>query len=260
MPLLFKENFENGFNRWQTTDPDAAEPSWKIIDADPKAITRCASPATSKYQPPYRSPLSIALLKDVKVGDFELTVRVQNTNKTAGPHRDLCIFWGYQDPSHFYYVHFGAKADPHACQIFIVNDAPRTMITVEQAKGTPWTDGWHDVKVVRRVDDGTMEVYFDDMKKPLMTAQGQDVQWGQVGIGTFDDHGNFDDVVLRGKLERRSDEAFNRIDVIEARSAIRACRCMAATSPCCRLRSTITLAARGRRRRRCRRRPAAFGR
>ena len=103
--------------------------------------------------------------------DFELTVRVQNTNKKAGRHRDLCIFWGYQDPNHFYYVHIGAKADPHACQIFIVNDAPRTMITVDQAKGTPWTDGWHDVKVVRRVDDGTMEVYFDDMKKPYMTAK-----------------------------------------------------------------------------------------
>ena len=139
---------------------------------------RCACTGTSKYQPPHRSPHSIALLKDVVVGDFELTVRVQETNVTAGPHRDLCIFWGYQDPSHFYYVHFGAKADPHACQIFIVNDAPRTMITVDQAKGTPWTEGWHTVKVVRRVEDGTMKVYFDDMEKPLMTAKRQDVHLG----------------------------------------------------------------------------------
>jgi hypothetical protein len=133
------------------------------------------------------------------VTDFELTARVQNTNSTAGPHRDLCIFWDYQSPSHFYYVHLGAKPDPHACQIFIVNDAPRTMITERQAKGTPWTDGWHKVKVVRRVEDGTMEVYFDDMQKPYMTARDKTFASGQVGIGTFDDHGNFDDVVLRGK-------------------------------------------------------------
>jgi hypothetical protein len=72
------------------------------------------------------------------------------------------------------------------------------MITEREAKGTPWTDGWHDVKVIRRVADGTMEIYFDDMKKPLMTARDKTFTWGQIGVGTFDDHGNFDDVVLWG--------------------------------------------------------------
>jgi hypothetical protein len=48
-----------------------------------------------------------------------------------------------------------------------------------------------------------MEVYFDDMTKPHMTAKDKTFAWGQVGIGTFDDHGNFDDVVLRGKLTER---------------------------------------------------------
>ena len=64
------------------------------------------------------------------------------------------------------------------------------------------TEGWHNVKVVRRVDDGAMEVYFDDMKKPYMTAKDKTFAWGQVGIGTFDDHGNFDDVVVRGTLRK----------------------------------------------------------
>ena len=143
LPLLLLEDFERGMDRWQTTDPDPANGVWKIIEVGKPGNHALRVTGTSKYQPPYRSPHSIALLKDVVVGDFELTVRVQETNVTAGPHRDLCIFWGYQDPSHFYYVHFGAQADPHACQIFIVNDAPRTMITVDQAKGTPWTEGWH---------------------------------------------------------------------------------------------------------------------
>ena len=40
LPLLFKEDFENGFTRWQTTDPKGADPSWKIIDVEPKAIMR----------------------------------------------------------------------------------------------------------------------------------------------------------------------------------------------------------------------------
>ncbi len=197
-PVLLKEDFEHGMDRWKTTDPDPSESVWKIIEDGKPGNHALRCTGASKYKPPHRSPLSIAWLKDVEVSDFELTARVQETNVTAGPHRDLCLFWGYQDPSHFYYVHFGAKADPHACQIFIVNNAARKMITVDQAKGTPWTEGWHDVKLVRRVDDGSMEVFFDDMKKPLMTARDKTFTWGQVGLGTFDDHGNFDDVVLRG--------------------------------------------------------------
>jgi hypothetical protein len=204
LPVLVAEDFESGMDRWQTTDPDGAEPVWKVIEAGKPNNHALRVTGTSKYQPPHRSPHSIALLKDVIVGDFELTARVQETNVNAGPHRDLCIFWGYQDPSHFYYVHFGAQADPHACQIFIVNDAPRRMITVDQAKGTPWTEGWHEVKVVRRVEDGTISVYFDDMEKPFMTAKDKTFTWGQVGIGTFDDHGNFDDITLRGvRVEKK---------------------------------------------------------
>jgi hypothetical protein len=202
LPLLLREDFEDGFARWQMTDPDQSKLTWTIIESPPPDGNHALRvTGKSKYEPPFRSPLSIALLKDVTVGDFELTARVQNTRTDAGAHRDLCIFWGYQDPSHFYYVHLGAKADPHACQIFIVNDAPRTMITTRKAKGTPWTDGWHQVKVVRSVANGSMKVYFDDMKKPFMTAEDKTFTSGQVGIGTFDDHGNFDDVVLRGKLD-----------------------------------------------------------
>ena len=200
LPLLVAEDFENGSGCWQTTDPKPGNSFWKIESLSTRGqsnhVFRVLGP--SDYQPPHRSPHSIALRKNLVVGDFELTVDVQNTNVDAGPHRDLCLFWGYQDPSHFYYVHFGAQADPHACQIFIVNDTPRTMITVDQAVGTPWTNGWHRLKVVRKVDDGTIEVFFDAMDEPLMTARDATFAWGQVGIGTFDDHGNFDNLVLRG--------------------------------------------------------------
>ena len=204
LPVILSEDFESGMDRWQPTDPDPADSVWKIIEAPTKPgqtgnhVLRVTG--ASKYEPPYRSPLSIAWLKDAKVGEFEITARVQNTNPSGGNHRDLCFFWGRQSPSEFYYVHFGAKADPHACQIFIVNNDKRTMITKDQAEGTPWTDGWHNIKVTRNAD-GTMKAYFDDMTKPLMTAQDTTFGAGQIGIGTFDDSGNFDDFVLRGRAE-----------------------------------------------------------
>ncbi len=208
LPVLLKDDFENGMRRWHTTDPKDAEPMWEIKrlaslgnQTAKNHVLRVKG--TSPYKPPHRSPHSIALVKDLLVGDFELTVKLQNTNPKAGAHRDLCLFWGFQDPAHFYYVHLGAKPDPHSCQIFIVNEAPRTMITVDKSEGTPWTDGWHRVKIRRQAKDGVMEVYFDDMEKPVMTARDTTFTWGQVGLGTFDDNGNFDDFVLRGVEVKR---------------------------------------------------------
>lgn len=198
LPIIVEEDFESGMDRWETTDPESTESVWKIIEIGRPGDHALRVTGPSKYEPPYRSPLSIAWLKDVVVGDFELTVRVQNTNPSGGNHRDLCIFWGRQSPSQFYYVHFGAKPDPHACQIFIVNDAPRTMITVDQADGTPWDGRWHTLRVARH--GGEMKVYFDDMEKPLMTAHDTTFGAGRVGIGTFDDNGNFDNLTLRGEL------------------------------------------------------------
>jgi hypothetical protein len=222
LPLLYADDFENGMERWQTVDPDQSTLSFKIVelkDAAGKQTNALRALGTSAYQPKHRSPPNFALLKDVVVGDFELTAKVQSTNATAGAHRDMCVFWGYQDPNHFYYVHFGAKADPHACQIFIVNDAPRIAITQQEAKGTPWTKGWHDIKVIRRVTDGTTEVYFDDMDEPLMSAHDNTFVWGRVGLGTFDDNGNWDDFELHGvvvdpkaaKAEGAADAGENRV-------------------------------------------------
>src|SRR3954469_13278383 len=139
LPLLLKEDFESGMSRWQTTDPKGADPVWKIIEIEPKGNHALRVTGRSKYKPPFTSPLSFALLKDVKVSDFELTAHVQQTRFIKSGNRDLCFFCDYQDPSHFYYAHLVSIADEHACQIFIVNKAPRTMITVKQAKGTPWT-------------------------------------------------------------------------------------------------------------------------
>jgi hypothetical protein len=197
LPRVFTDDFERGADRWQPTDPGA----WRIVESDRGKVYNQFQ--QSDYQPPHRSPYNISLLKDILLSDFELTVDLQSTNVKAGNHRDMCVFFGYQDPAHFYYVHLGQRPDPHSSQIMRVDDAPRVMITKNQTPGIPWTEGWHRVKVVRRTDDGTIEVYFDDMDKPVMVAQDKTFTWGQVGIGSFDDHGNWDHFQLNGKRVQR---------------------------------------------------------
>ena len=116
----------------------------------------------------------------------------------------MCLVFGYQDSGHFYYSHLGKKTDDHANQIFIVNGAPRAKISTKTTPGTNWTDGWHAVKIVRKVADGTIEVYWDDMKTPVQTASDKTFAWGRIGIGSFDDTGNWDDIKLRGvKVDKK---------------------------------------------------------
>ena len=192
LPLVFSEDFEQGRSRWETTDDEA----WTHREVDGNHVFGL-NRRTSNYKPKVRSPHNIALIKDVAVADFVLTFRVRST-KDTGNHRDCCVFFNYQDPTHFYYVHLGARPDPHSGQIMIVKDAPRKALT-DNKNRTPWDDDWHQVKVVRDATKGTIQVYFDDMKKPHMEVTDKTFGKGRVGLGSFDDMNDFDDVKLYGK-------------------------------------------------------------
>jgi hypothetical protein len=198
LPLVFQDDFAKGAGRWEPTDPKA----WRVVATrEGKVYNQFKN---SNYKPPYRSPLNISLAKEVYVTDFVLEARVQSTGQD-GPHRDMCLFFGYQDPAHFYYVHIAKRTDDHANQIFIVNGAARQKISTKTTAGTNWDDKWHRVKIVRTVSDGKIEVYFDDMKTPIMTATDKTFTWGRVGLGSFDDSGNWADVQLYGvKAEKKT--------------------------------------------------------
>ena len=196
---VFQTDFEceDAFSKWLPTQQDR----WKITDfkgQQNKALHLLG--VSRKYKPPHRSPHSIALLKDHVFGDFVLTAKVMTLQNSRG-HRDMDVFFGWQDPANFYYVHLGEKPDPHSSQIFIVDDKPRTAITTKNTGGIPWkNEHWHDVKVVRKVKDGTIEIYFDDMENPAKVAKDKTYQWGMIGLGSFDDLGAWDDVRISGEL------------------------------------------------------------
>lgn len=191
-PILFQDDFENPtLELWEPADPNA----WRLVKLDRGQVANQFE--QSKVETPVRSPFNRSVVKDVIAGDFQLDVDLQTTARDY-PHRSLCLFFGYQDPAHMYYVHFGQKTDDHANQIFIVNAEPRKKISTKTTDGTPWDDKWHHARIVRKVSDGTIEIYFDDMQTPVMTAVDKTFTWGQVGIGSFDDTGNFDNFVLRG--------------------------------------------------------------
>ncbi|MCH2182601.1 MAG: hypothetical protein MK108_11400 [Mariniblastus sp.] len=194
LPFVRHEAFETGRDNWTTTDDSA----WSIrSDPQKPGHTFGLNRRQSNYQPKHRSPLNIALWKHDKVNDFVLTFDVRST-KDTGNHRDCCIFFGYQNPTQFYYAHLGAKPDPASGQVMIVNNAPRTPIS-ENKNPVGWDDNWHKVKVTRNSGTGEIKVYFDDMQKPLMTAADKTFGLGQIGIGSFDDMNDFDNITLYGR-------------------------------------------------------------
>jgi len=192
-PELFASDFSDGLGPWVMTDAVA----WKIEDESGDA--KFSLFGKSDYEAPVRSPHNMARIKDLVVTDFELEVDAKQTGKEYG-HRDLCFFFGYQDPSHFYYVHLATVADPHANSIFLVNGAPRVSIAQKRTNGTDWKTGYHRIRIERNTESGTIKVYFNDMKTPVMETVDKTFLYGEVGLGSFDDTGNFDNLIVRGTV------------------------------------------------------------
>jgi len=192
LPLVFQEDFEKGADKWEPTDPKA----WKVVKEDGNKVFSLEG--SSDYEPPVRSPKSIALLKDVVMGDFILEAKIKQTGREYG-HRDFCVFFGHTDPSHFYYVHMATKPDEHAHSVFLVNGAPRVSIAKERSSGMNWDDQYHTVRVVRKTDSGLIQVFMDDMSKPIMTAEDKTFASGRIGFGSFDDTGHVDDIRIWGQ-------------------------------------------------------------
>lgn len=168
---------------------------WSFSSGGPRGFFRLGKKA-SNYQPKHRSPTHVSLLDAPEVGSFELNVRLRSTEPDYG-HRDACLFFGWQSPEKYYYAHLAKAMDDRANQIFIVNETDRTKISVSTTAGTPWDEAWHWLRVRRDAEAGSIEVFFDDMTRPVMTANDKTFQSGKVGVGSFDDRVDVAEVILK---------------------------------------------------------------
>jgi hypothetical protein len=192
---VLQEDFERGdaaLRAWEFTDSGA----WRI--AGQNGNHALEQHRQSQYTPAVRSPLNLAVARNVDVSDIVLDVDARSTAADTG-RRDLCFVFGYRDASHFYYVHLAKQADDHHNSIFLVNGQPRASIVETRNQGVPWDDNWHHVRVVRRVQSGQIVVFFDDMDRPVMTAHDKTFTHGRFGLGSFDDTGQFDNLQVWGK-------------------------------------------------------------
>jgi hypothetical protein len=177
--------------------------AWKF--GDPAAWTWSKDAGASvltlhkqqEFKPKVRSPFNLAWFTAVEWKSFTLTVEARLTKFDAG-NNDLCIAFGRQDDTRFYYAHLGEKADGVHHQLHLVDHADRRAITATRTEGTPWQPGvWHRLKVVHDARAGKIAVYFDDMEKAVLTAEDKTLVHGWIGLGSFDDLGQFRNLEIR---------------------------------------------------------------
>src|SRR5579864_117362 len=141
-----------------------------------------------------RRPLQFALIKGVNVGSFDFQARLRREG------RSMMVVFNYIDTLHFYYTHLsmdtGATQPVHN-GIFIVNGEPRKRVAGIDAAAALPNKNWHQVRVTRHARDGSIKVFMDGSDQPLFSLVDSTFTCGQVGIGSFDETGDFEDVSLK---------------------------------------------------------------
>jgi hypothetical protein len=192
--LVMSSDFEDGTAAgWEPNDPG----HWRVANVGGSMAYELTAPGT---QGTIRAPTSWSLLAGSDAASFELTGRLLCYTDPATAVRDMCVFFHFQDPTHFSYVHFAGSSDAVHNIIGLVNGADRVKINAEPTGGSIFrlTDRqWHRFKVVCDASTGEIRAYLDDMAAPLLTARDRTLTHGLVGVGSFDDTGAFDDIVLR---------------------------------------------------------------
>lgn len=191
--LVILSDFETGTaSGWVPNDPS----HWRVVDDHGSKVYELTAPGAPG---PVRAPTSISVLAGHDVSSLEFSGRLRCDTDPAAAVRDMCVFFHYQDPTHFYYVHFAGSSDEVHNIIGLVDGADRVKINAEPAGTSVFrlTDRtWHTFKVTCDGPTGEIRAYLDDMTVPILTARDRTLSRGLVGVGSFDDTGAFDDLKL----------------------------------------------------------------
>jgi len=215
MPVVFQASFDEAGD-WKAVDAKSGtvfktgqerrkwlRKNWLATDAKAWKIAREGGNGflslyrKSDFEPRVKSLQNFVLLPDVALVSFVLDLKMRSTSP-ASKCRSLCVVFGYQTPTQYYYAHIANITDVTSHAILVVDGQDRRSIVYQRTAGVDWKDGWHHVRIVRRWGDGAILVYFDDMSAPIINAADQRFDLGRIGIGSFDDLGDFDEIKLRG--------------------------------------------------------------
>lgn len=142
-----------------------------------------------------RRPQKYALLESKPFSKVTVDCEIKRNGKS------LIIVYGYQDASHYDYAHI--SVDNAATQnvhngMFHVFGGERVRISSLEGPGSLPVQDWTPVKLVFDGESGHTYVEVNGKRNPSLDAYDLSLRWGRVGLGSFDETGDFRNVKVTG--------------------------------------------------------------
>ncbi len=167
---------------------------WSIGSENGAQVLQLVTPLDPLPGP--RRPIQFAL---ANTADFsrvilELDVRPRR--------RSLILVFAYRDPAHFDYAHLSTDtgiAQPVHNGIFHVFGGERVRISSQNGPAAfPERNRWYHVILKDDGQSGAVEVSVDGQAIPALHAVDLSLTSGRVGLGSFDEVGDFKNVKIAG--------------------------------------------------------------
>ena len=188
--LIYHQDFSSGtaINDLRFSNPD----SWKISEF--KENRSLEFQHQTAYEPLFPSPRILGIIKDHIFGDFILEADLMQTGHNNEP-AETGILFSIKDSSRFYYISLSDRQTDSTQGIFLVRNASLEKVSDWQTDSIVWGNNkWHKVRVERSIVNRVVNVYFDDMKKPVMTTRNPVLVMGYIGFGSFASAGRIDNI------------------------------------------------------------------
>ncbi|HXJ41690.1 MAG TPA: hypothetical protein VNH18_20610, partial [Bryobacteraceae bacterium] len=143
-----------------------------------------------------RRPTKIALLDSKPYRKVTVEAEVKRNG------RSVIIVYGWQDENHYNYAHISSdealKQNVHN-GMFHIFSGERVRMSTLDGPASLTTQDWTPVKLVFDGDTGKCYVEVNGKRNPSLEAVDLSLRWGQIGLGSFNETGDFRNVKITGE-------------------------------------------------------------
>jgi hypothetical protein len=168
---------------------------WEVADNSLR-LTKAGVPGG-----PIRRPAALAVLKSPSFTKVTLEAEIKSTAPVDLAVRDVELIFGYESPTRFYYVHLAGITNAVHNGIFVVADADRRRLDEPNSVPQMKDQAWHRVRLERDPATGRIEVFVDGSTTPALKATDTTIGSGRVGFASFDETGEFRNIVVTGSTK-----------------------------------------------------------
>lgn len=177
--------------------------SWTVQQASDWAVESGTLRLRVAGEPPAgqpRRPQKYALLDSKPYRKVTVEAEMKHNG------RSLIIVYGWQDKDHYNYAHISsdeaAKQNVHN-GVFHVFGGERSRISSLDGPASFTTDEWTPVKFVFDGDTGTAYAEVNGKRNPSLDAVDLSLRWGRIGLGSFNETGDFRNVKITGEMREQ---------------------------------------------------------